>query len=60
MTEDAYLTLTEVALICRVSERTVARWIACAGLPAVRVGRRRMVRRAQLDVWLDAGGAQAA
>jgi excisionase family DNA binding protein len=46
------LLLTEVATEARVSVSTVRHWISIGKLPTVRPGRRRMVRRADLDALL--------
>jgi excisionase family DNA binding protein len=46
------LLLTEVAAEARVSLSTVRHWITRGKLKTVRPGRRRMVRRADLDAFL--------
>lgn len=58
--EDRLATITEMAEIIRVSDRTVRRYIA-RGLPVLRVGGARIVRievAAAID-WLRAGGPAA-
>jgi excisionase family DNA binding protein len=44
-----FLTVPEVAARCRTSEETVRRWLRQGRLPSTGVGRRRLVRRADLD-----------
>jgi excisionase family DNA binding protein len=46
------LLLSEVAAEARVSVSTVRHWIRVGKLRAVRPGRRRMVRRVDLDAFL--------
>jgi excisionase family DNA binding protein len=52
------LLLDEVAREARVSLSTVRFWIGAGKLPSVRPGRRRLVRRSDLDAFLN-GGAPA-
>ena len=52
MPEPDLFTVTEVALILRVSRGTVSRWIADGVLSSVRLGRHRRVSRSQLDDFL--------
>ncbi len=53
------LLLEEVAREARVSVSTVRFWIAVRKLPSVRPGRRRLVKRADLDVFLAPAGPNA-
>lgn len=46
------LLLVEVAEIARVSIETVRYWIKQGKLPSIRPGRRRLVRRADLETFL--------
>jgi excisionase family DNA binding protein len=59
-----YLTLEEVAELCRVSPMTVRRWIANDQLPAARTGTRGaakiIVRRADVEEFLWAAPKDAA
>ena len=43
------LTIPNVAEICRVSERTVRRWIKAGELPAIRLGRQWRIVRKDLE-----------
>jgi excisionase family DNA binding protein len=47
-----FLLLTECAEFARVSLSTIRRWIATRRLRSVRPGRRRMVRRDDLEAFL--------
>jgi excisionase family DNA binding protein len=46
------LFIEEVAALARVSAETVRFWVRRGKLPSVRPGRRRMVRRDELDAFL--------
>lgn len=48
----AYLLLEEVADETRTPLSTVRQWIAQGRLPSVRPGRRRLVKRADLDAFM--------
>lgn len=52
MTAETYLLLAEVAKETRTTVSTVRYWIASGKLPSVRPGRRRLVRRTDLDAFL--------
>ena len=59
MTENVLVfSIAETAKVLGVSERHVARLIAARAIPSVRIGRRRLVRRAALKGWLE--GREAA
>ncbi len=45
--------IAETAKALGVSERHIARLLASGALPSVRIGRRRLVRRAALKGWLE-------
>jgi len=47
------LTIQETADNCRVSVRTVFRWLAAERLPAVRIGNVTRVRLSDLEVFLE-------
>ncbi len=49
-----FLLLTECAELARVPVSTVRHWIAIGRLPSVRPGRRRMVRRDDLEAFFAA------
>lgn len=51
--------VAEVAKRCRVSERTVRLWIATGKLPSVRLGRRHLVRPADIVAALREGSRRA-
>ena len=52
MHEYEYLLLDEVAATARASVDTVRRWIRSGQLPSVKPGRRRLVRRGDLERFL--------
>jgi len=43
------MTIDQVAEMCRVSEKTVRRWIASAELPAAKLGNQWRIRPRDLD-----------
>jgi excisionase family DNA binding protein len=49
------LLVDEVADIARVSVETVRYWIKQGKLPSIRPGRRRLVRRQDLEAFLSSG-----
>jgi excisionase family DNA binding protein len=60
---DDFMTVAEVASILKLNQQTVRNWIDAGKLPALHVGRRVRIRRADFDQLLEAsvvGGAQAA
>jgi excisionase family DNA binding protein len=54
-----YLLLKEIAEETRTPLSTVRHWIATGKLPSVRPGRRRLVKRADLDAFLAPRAARA-
>jgi excisionase family DNA binding protein len=52
-----FLFLEEVAAETRATLSTVRHWIAVGKLPSVRPGRRRLVRRIDLERFLEASSA---
>lgn len=58
--EDSFLTVAEVAELLKLNQQTVRNWIDQGSLPAVRVGRRVRIRRADLDRILAEGYQGAA
>ncbi len=46
------LTIEDVAVDCRVSEKTVRRWIKALELPAARLGGQWRIRRRDLDIFI--------
>jgi excisionase family DNA binding protein len=58
MADDELLTVAEAAKIFRVTLQTIRNWIEWGKLPALRVGRRFLVRREHIESLLDQ--AQAA
>lgn len=52
MTREALLTIDEVAERCRVSSRTVRRWIGAGDLPAHRLGRQLRIAPNDLSAFL--------
>ena len=58
MVDEELLTAAEAAKIFRVTMQTIRNWIQWGKLPALRVGRRFLVRREHIEALLDQ--AQAA
>ena len=54
-TTDEFLTVAEVATLLKLNPQTVRNWISAGQLPAVRIGRRVRVTRADLDRVVEAG-----
>jgi len=52
---DELLTVAEVAGILKLNQQTVRNWIDAGSLPAVRIGRRVRIRRADLDALIERG-----
>jgi len=52
---DEFLTVAEVAEMLKLNQQTVRNWIDQRVLPAIRVGRRVRIRRADLDRMLAEG-----
>ena len=57
--EDAFLTVAEVAELLKLNQQTVRNWIDQGSLPALRVGRRVRIRRADLEQMLERGSTAA-
>jgi excisionase family DNA binding protein len=53
--DDEYLTVNEIAEHLKLNPQTVRNWVAAGSLPAVRVGRRVRIRRADFDRLLAHG-----
>ena len=53
MADDELVTVAEAAAIFRVTLQTIRNWIDWGKLPALRVGRRFLVRREHIDLLLD-------
>jgi excisionase family DNA binding protein len=53
--DDEYLTVIEIAEHLKLNPQTIRNWIDAGSLPAVRVGRRVRIRRADLDHLLAQG-----
>ena len=48
----ALLTIKDVAALCRVSEKTIRRWIKAGDLPAARLGGQVRIRPRDLDIFI--------
>jgi putative molybdopterin biosynthesis protein len=55
MTDEAFLTVAEVADLLKLNQQTVRNWIDRGELPAYRVGRRVRIARADFDAKVSAG-----
>lgn len=55
--EDRWLSVEEIAKYLGVSSDTVYKWIDKNEMPAHRMGRLWKFQKADLDVWVKAGGA---
>jgi len=54
---DRWLSVEEIAEHLGVSKDTVYAWISKKNMPAHRVGRLWKLQKAEVDVWVKAGGA---
>ncbi|WP_108123945.1 helix-turn-helix domain-containing protein [Saccharospirillum mangrovi] len=55
--EDRWLSVDEIGTYLGVSNDTVYRWIDKHAMPAHKVGRFWKFKKAQVDAWVEAGGA---
>jgi len=55
-----WLLLEEAAAVARVSAETIRYWIKRGRLASVRPGRRRMIRRGELEAFLSGGLSEVA
>jgi excisionase family DNA binding protein len=54
-TSDEFLTVAEVATTLRLNQQTIRNWIDQGTLPAVRIGRRVRITRADLERVIEQG-----
>ncbi|MGZ6661934.1 MAG: helix-turn-helix domain-containing protein [Solirubrobacteraceae bacterium] len=54
-TQDEFLTVAEIAAVLKLNQQTVRNWIDAGKLPAIHVGRRVRIRRADFDRLLEQG-----
>jgi putative molybdopterin biosynthesis protein len=52
---EEFLTVADIARTLKVNQQTVRNWIDGSRLPALRVGRRVRVRRADFDAFVERG-----
>jgi excisionase family DNA binding protein len=50
-----FLTVADIAALLKLNQQTVRNWIDAGTLPALRVGRRVRVRRADFDALVERG-----
>lgn len=50
-----FMTVAEVAAILKLNQQTVRNWIDAGTLPAVRIGRRVRIKRADFDQLVERG-----
>lgn len=53
MLRDELLTIQEAADTCKISIRTMYRWLAVGRLPAVRIGNVTRIRRTDMETFLE-------
>jgi excisionase family DNA binding protein len=58
--QEEFLTVAEVAGLLKLNQQTVRNWIDQGSLPALRIGRRVRIRRADLDKILQASRTDGA
>ena len=54
---DEFMTVAEIAAILKLNQQTIRNWIDQGKLPALHIGRRVRVRRADFDALIEAGTA---
>ena len=55
--EERWLTVGDISKYLNISNETIYKWIEKREMPAHKVGRRWMFKRAQIDEWIEAGEA---
>ena len=55
--EDRWLSVDEIGEYLGVRRDTVYRWISDKGMPAHKIGRLWKFKKAQVDEWVENGGA---
>ncbi len=55
--EDRWLSVEEIGRYLGVSTDTIYRWIEKNDMPAHRMGKLWKFKKAQVDAWVEAGGA---
>jgi len=55
--EDRWLSVDEIAEYLGVRRDTIYRWINDKGMPAHKIGRLWKFKKAQIDEWVEKGGA---
>lgn len=58
MDESEFLTVAEVAQTLKLNQQTVRNWIDQGSLPALRIGRRVRIRRADFERLIEAGATR--
>jgi excisionase family DNA binding protein len=53
--DESFLTVAEIAALLKVDPMTIGNWISRGELPAMRVGRRVRIPRADFDRLIEAG-----
>jgi excisionase family DNA binding protein len=53
LTDDAILTIPEVAALLRISEKSAYKLAQAGELPAFKVGNQWRLRRVEVDAWID-------
>jgi excisionase family DNA binding protein len=56
--DDEFLTVAEVAQTLKLNQQTVRNWIDQGSLPALRIGRRVRIRRADFERLIEAGATR--
>lgn len=57
ITNDRWLSVSEIAAYLGIKQDTVYKWIARGGIPAHKVGRLWKFHRAEIDEWVTSGKA---
>jgi excisionase family DNA binding protein len=55
---DEFMTVAEIAAILKLNQQTIRNWIDQGTLPALHIGRRVRVRRADFDALIEASAGR--
>ena len=57
-TDDCWWTAEDVGRYLQVSSDTIYRWIEKKGMPAKRIGKKWLFKKAEIDAWINTTGSK--
>lgn len=51
--ESCFWTVDDVSRYLKVSNDTIYRWIEKKGMPAIRIGKKWLFKKSEIDAWLE-------